>query len=99
MPARCRLTAGTIALACAVTLASAPARAETYGARLGAHSMLYLSSSPAQQRALFRAAHDAGVRWIRLDFTMGAVFGFLKRPDFSAVDRVDALARRYRLNV
>ena len=99
MPARCRLTAGTVALACAATLAAAPARAETYGARLGAHSMLYLNSSPAEPRALFRATHEAGVRSIRLDFTMGAVFGFLKRPDFAPVDRVNALARRYRLEV
>jgi hypothetical protein len=61
--------------------------------------MLYLNASPAQQRALFRAAHDLGVGSIRLDFTMGAVFRFLEKPDFSAVDRVNALARRYHLRV
>lgn len=99
MHARCRLTAGTVALACAATLATAPARAETYGDRLGAHSMLYLNSAPAEQRALFRAAHDVRVRSIRLDFTMGAVFGFLSPPDFTAVERVDALARRFGLQV
>ena len=38
-------------------------------------------------------------RSIRLDFTMGAVFGFMARPDFAPVDRVNALARRYRLQV
>ena len=99
MHARCRLTAGTVALACAAALTTAPARAETYGERLGAHSMLYLNSAPAEQRALFRASHDARVRSIRLDFTMGAVFGFLSPPDFAAVDRVNALARRYGLQV
>ena len=61
--------------------------------------MLYLDSSPAQQAALFRAAHEARVRSIRLDFTMGAVYRFLAEPDFAAVDRVNALARRYRLQV
>jgi hypothetical protein len=61
--------------------------------------MLYLDSTPAQQEALFRAARDAGVGSIRLDFTMGAVFRFLDRPDFTAVDRINALARRYRLQV
>ncbi len=99
MHACCRLTAGTVALACAAVLIAAPARAETYGDRLGGHSMLYLNSSPAEQRALFRATHDARVRSIRLDFTMGAVFGFMARPDFAPVDRVNALARRYRLQV
>ena len=99
MHARCRLTAGTVALACAAALTTAPARSETYGDRLGAHSMLYLNSSPAEQRALFRASHDARVRSIRLDFTMGAVFGFLSPPDFTAVDRVNALARRSGLQV
>ncbi len=99
MPARRRLAAGAVALACAAAISAAPARAETYASRLGAHSMLYLDSSPAQQAALFRAAHEARVRSIRLDFTMGAVYRFLAEPDFSAVDRVNALARRYRLQV
>jgi hypothetical protein len=99
MPARRRLAAGAVALACAAAISAAPVRAETYASRLGAHSMLYLDSSPAQQAALFRAAHDARVRSIRLDFTMGAVYRFLAEPDFSAVDRVNALARRYRLQV
>jgi hypothetical protein len=99
MSARRRLTAGAVPLACAAALSAAPARAETYGERLGAHSMLYLNSSPAQQAALFRAAADAGVGSIRLDFTMGAVFGFAADPDYTAVDRVNALARRHRLRV
>jgi hypothetical protein len=99
MHARCRLAAGAVALACAAPLTAAPAHAERLAGHLGAHSMLYLNASPAEQRALFRAAHDARVRSIRLDFTMGAVFRFLDRPDFSAVDRVNALARRHRLQV
>ena len=99
MPAYRRLAAGAVALACAAAISAAPARAETYGSRLGAHSMLYLDSPAVQQEALFRAAHEAGVRSIRLDFTMGAVFGFLAEPDFTAVDHVNALARRYHLQV
>jgi hypothetical protein len=92
------LAAGAVALACAA-LAAAPAHPAMYGDRLGAHSMLYLNSSAAEQRALFRAAHDARVRSIRLDFTMGAVFAFLASPDFAPVDRVNGLARRYGLQV
>ena len=99
MHARCRFAAGAVALACAAPLTAAPAHAVSYAGRLGAHSMLYLDSSPAQQEALFQAAHDARVGSIRLDFTMGAVFRFLDRPDFAPVDRVNALARRYRLRV
>ena len=100
MHARCRFAAGAVALACAAPLtAAATADAERFAGRLGAHSMLYLNSSAAEQRALFRAAHDARVSSIRLDYTMGAVFRFLDQPDFSAVDRVNALARRYRLHV
>ena len=100
MHARCRLAAGAVALACAAPLAAAAtAHAERLAGRLGAHSMLYLDSTPAQQRALFRAAHDARVGSIRLDFTMGAVFRFLEQPDFRPVDRVNALARRFHLQV
>jgi len=99
MHAACRLAAGAAALACAATLTAAPARAETYGTVLGAHSMLYLDSPLAHQDALFRAAYDARVGSIRLDFTMGAVFMFLERADYNAVDRVNALARRYALQV
>ena len=94
-----RLTAGAAALVCAVAPAAAPARADTYGDRLGAHSMLYLTSTPEQHRALFRAARETQVRSIRLDFTMGAVFRFLQPPEYAAVDRVNRLARRYRLQV
>jgi hypothetical protein len=99
MSARRRFAAGAAALACAAAIGAAPALAETHGSRLGAHSMLYLDSSPAQHKALFRAAFEARVRSIRLDFTMGAVYRFLAEPDFTAVDRVNALARRYRLQV
>jgi hypothetical protein len=99
MHARCRFAVGAVALACAAPLTAATAHAERLAGRLGAHSMLYLDSSPAQQEALFRAAHEARVGSIRLDYTMGAVFRFLDQPDFAPVDRVNALARRYRLRV
>jgi hypothetical protein len=70
----------------------------TYGAHLGAHSMVYLDTPPAQQRAMFRAAADAGVRAVRMDFAIGQVFPRGRR-DFSAVDRVDALAAEYGVEV
>jgi hypothetical protein len=91
-----------VALATAV-LAAAPARADlpgkrTYGAHLGSHSMLYLNSTAEQQEALFRATSEAGVRYLRMDFTMPAVFT-LDGADYSAVERIDALAERYGVQV
>ena len=58
--------------------------------------MLYLEHSAVQQEALFRAAADAGVRYLRMDFAVGNVFAW-DRTDFSAVERVDELAARYRV--
>jgi hypothetical protein len=99
-PAMPRLFA--VALVAAL-LVAAPARADvpakrTYGAHLGSHSMLYLNSTAAQQEALFRAAAEAGVRYLRMDFTMPAVFT-LDGTDFSAVERIDALAEHYGLQL
>ena len=93
-------------LACAVialTAAAAPSAAASpdpgsYGAKLGSHSMIYLNSAPAHQEAMFRAAGDAGVRYLRMDFAIGAVFQF-GGTDFSGVDRVNALAARYGIAV
>jgi len=84
-------------------LIAAPAAAEapgkrTYGARLGSHSMLYLNSTAAEQEALFRAASEAGLRYLRMDFTMPAVYR-VDGADFAAVERVDALAERYDVQV
>jgi hypothetical protein len=70
----------------------------TYGERLGSHSMLYLNSTPAQQEALFRATSEAGLRYLRMDFAIGMVFRW-DGTDFSAVERVDDLAARYRVRV
>jgi hypothetical protein len=79
-------------------LAAALATGPTYGDRLGSHSMLYLSSTPAQQEALFRSASEAGLRYLRMDFAIGNVFRW-DGTDFSAVDRVDDLAAKYRIRV
>ena len=70
----------------------------TYGDHLGSHSMLYLNSTPAQQEALFRSASTAGLKYLRMDFAIGLVFR-RDGADFSAVDRVDELAARYRVRV
>ena len=94
MPCIALLTVVAV-LAFAPVAAAAP---RTYGDRLGSHSMLYLNSTPAHQKALFRAAAEAGLRFLRMDFALGLVF----RPDgadFTAVDRIDALATRYRVRV
>lgn len=82
----------------AAAIALAAAAPPTYGERLGSHSMLYLNSTPTQQEALFRATSEAGLKYLRMDFAIGLVF----RPDgadFSAVDRIDDLAARYRIRV
>jgi hypothetical protein len=60
--------------------------------------MLYLNTPPEQQEAMFRATADAGLRHLRMDFAIGIVFPG-GRPDFSAVDRVDALAATYAIDV
>lgn len=89
------------AVACAAALAAMPSpayAAPTYGSRLGSHSMLYLNHTAVQHEALFRAASEARLRYLRMDFAVGIVFG-RDRPDFSAVERVNALAVRYRLRV
>jgi hypothetical protein len=90
-----------VALIAATVLAVAPpagGQPLTYGDRLGAHSMLYLNSTAEQQEALFRAASQAGLRYLRLDFAVGNVFRW-DGTDFSAVDRIDELAARYRVRV
>jgi hypothetical protein len=81
-----------------VTALLAAAALPTYGEHLGSHSMLYLSSTPAQQEALFRSTAEAGLRYLRMDFAVGNVFRW-DGTDFSGVDRVDALAARYRVRV
>ena len=86
-------------LAVTVLAGAPPAEAEpTYGDRLGAHSMLYLNSTAEQQEAVFRAASEAGLTYLRLDFAVGIVFRW-DGTDFSAVDRIDELAARYRMRV
>lgn len=102
-PARIRLAAAMVALAAALTLASTSSagvpKKGSYGTRLGSHSMVYLNSAPAQQEAMFIAARDAGVRYLRLDITMAVTFGPSGTEDYTALRRVDALAAKYRINV
>ena len=92
------------AVACAAALAAMPLPADaagkegTYGSRLGSHSMLYLNHSAVEQEALIRAASDAGLRYLRMDFAVGIVFAS-EGPDFTAVERVNALAARHRVRV
>ena len=94
-----RLAAALVALAAGAAPATAAAPdPDTYGARLGAHSMIYLDTPPALQRAMFRAAADAGVRAVRMDFAIGQVFP-RGGSDFAALERVDALAAEYGVDV
>ena len=98
-----RLAAALITAAAALALTSSasavPPKKGTYGTRLGSHSMLYLNSTPAQQEAMFIAARDAGVRYLRLDITMAVTFGPSGTEDYTALRRVDALAAKYRVGV
>jgi len=83
------------ALACIACLAAAPG---TYGDQLGAHSMIYLNSPPAEQEAAFATTAAAGLRYLRMDYALGQVYP-QGRVDFSAVDRVNALAAAYGVDV
>jgi sugar phosphate isomerase/epimerase len=84
------------------TLAAMPAAAAprrgSYGARLGAHSMIYLNSTPAEQELAFRLTAAAGLRFLRMDFAVGQVFP-RGAEEFAAVDRVNALAARYGVEI
>lgn len=69
-----------------------------------AHSMVYACcTAPAQMERSFAAAREAGAGYIRLDVNLRGVFtarnGRPRRPDWSGVDRVAAVARRYRVPV
>ena len=69
-----------------------------------AHSMVYACCTPpAQMERAFAAARDAGSGYIRLDVNLRGVFtarnGRPRRPDWSALDRVAAVARRHQVPV
>jgi hypothetical protein len=70
----------------------------TYGERLGAHSMIYLNSTPDEQETAFRMTAAAGVRFMRMDFNVTQIYP-LTGEDFSAVDRVNALAAKYSVEI
>jgi hypothetical protein len=86
------------ALICTVVCLAAAPGPGTYGGRLGAHSMIYLNSTPAEQEAAFAATAAAGLRYLRMEFAVGQIFPY-GGEDFSAVDRVNALAGRYGVEV
>jgi len=92
------LRAALIVAALCLVAAPNAAAAGTYGERLGAHSMIYLNSSPAEQETAFRMTAAAGLRFMRMDFSLAQVFP-LGGEDFSAVDRVNELAGRYGVEV
>jgi hypothetical protein len=91
-----------VALVLAALLIPSPAfaraRSDTYGARLGSHAMLYLNTEPALQEEMFHVTAESGVRYLRMDFAVGLVFPW-GEPDFAAVERVNALAATYRVDV
>ena len=98
-----RLAVALIALVVALTgtstASAGPPKKGSYGTRLGSHSMLYLNTAPAEQEAMFIAARDAGVRYLRMDITMAVTFGPSGIEDYTALRRVDALAARYGVTV
>ncbi len=97
-PLICTAACAIAALTAAAPQAAASPDPRSYGARLGSHSMLYLNTAPAHQEAMFRAAAEAGVRYLRMDFAIGTVYQW-GRTDFSGVARVNALAARYGVQV
>jgi hypothetical protein len=84
---------------CLAAPATAAPRPDSYGARLGAHAMIYLNSTRAEQELAFRLTAAAGLRFVRVDFAVAQVFPHRNVADFAAVDRVDALAARYGVDV
>jgi hypothetical protein len=92
------LTLLALVLTLLVFPTAAAARPDTYGANLGSHAMLYLNTDPALQEAMFRASAEAGVRYLRMDFATSIVFADGK-PDFEPVERVNALAATYGIEV
>ena len=53
---------------------------------------------PSSRRPCSAPASEAGLTYLRLDFAVGIVFRW-DGTDFSAVDRIDELAARYRMRV
>lgn len=69
-----------------------------------AHSMVYACCTPvAQKERAFAAAKANGAGYIRLDVNLRGVFavrsGKPRRPDWSGLDQIAVLARRYNLPV
>jgi hypothetical protein len=60
--------------------------------------MVYLNSPRSEQETAFRMTAAARLRFMRMDFNLTQVFT-LGGEDFSAVDRVNALAARYDVEV
>ena len=87
-----------VSLAATPPAAGAAPPAGTYGAHLGSHSMVYLNTPLEQQEAMFRATAEAGVGQLRMDFAIGIVFP-REGADFTAVERVNAFAGAYAVDV
>ncbi len=69
-----------------------------------AHSMIYACCTPlAQKERAFASARASGAGYVRLDVNLRGVFavhrGQPRRPDWSALDQIVALGRRYNLPV
>jgi hypothetical protein len=60
--------------------------------------MIYLNSTPSEQETAFQVTAAAGLRFVRIDFAVGQVFP-PGGEDFTAVDRVNALAGHYDVDV
>jgi hypothetical protein len=68
------------------------------------HSMIYACCSvPAQAERAFAIARSSGAGYVRVDVNLRGIFtvreGKPRRPTWKGVDRIAALARRYRLPV
>ncbi len=99
-PRLCAAVVGAMAALAGAPSGAPAAPAEgTHGTMLGSHSMLYLNTEPAHQEALFRAARDAGVEYLRMPFAVTIVYRRDAAPDLAAVRRIDELAVKYGITV
>jgi hypothetical protein len=86
-------------------LASVPSEARAARpAPYSAHSMIYTCCTPYElKERMFSEARAMGSSYIRLDVEIGPIFehgsGWRQHPDWSKLDHVVALSRRYRLPV
>ena len=90
-----------VSMTCALTiLVSHPAEGDATPNPIGAHSMLQVNDPPSFMQTMFAEAAGMHVSAIRLDVAPALIYtDASKPPDFSGLDEVMTLSRRYDLRV